>query len=64
MVMVYLAWITGPDGAELTVTRHKGTTAWIAVLPGGKIIPETGQDVDPREIDREGRYVPRSKADA
>jgi hypothetical protein len=56
-VRVYRAWITHPKTSETTVTSHKGAAHWIAQLPGGRVIPETGEDVDASELDEQGRYI-------
>jgi hypothetical protein len=56
-VRVYRTWIIHPKTSETTVTSHKGVLCWIAQLPGGKAIPETGEDVDASQLDSEGRYI-------
>jgi hypothetical protein len=57
MVRVYKAWVTRPSTRETAVTGQKGTLDWIAKLPGGKAILETEEDVDPADLDDEGRYI-------
>jgi hypothetical protein len=60
MVTVYQARVTDSNRAETTVTQHKGTKEWVAMLTGGEIIPETPEDVSPSDLDRQGRYIPKA----
>lgn len=59
MITVYTARVTNSERAETTTTRHKGTAEWIAMLPGGEIIPGTAEEVDKCDIDGQGRYIPK-----
>ena len=59
MVKVYHARVTDAERAEAVVTRHKGSAEWIAMLPGGEIIPQTVEEVDPLHLDGQGRYSPK-----
>ena len=43
----------------MTKTAHKGTPEWVAMLPGGEVLPETEEDVSESDIDGQGRYIPR-----
>ena len=51
MVTVYQARVTDVTRAETTITQHKGTAEWIAMLPGGEIIPNTAEEVELSELD-------------
>jgi hypothetical protein len=57
MVTVYQARVTDVTRAETTITQHKGTAEWIAMLPGGEIIPNTAEEVELSELDGQGRYI-------
>jgi len=57
MVTVYQARVTDVTRAETTITQHKGTAEWIAMLPGGGIIPNTAEEVELSELDGQGRYI-------
>ncbi len=61
MVTVYQSHVKDAERAEMTVTSHKGTVEWIAMLPGGKIIHETAEEVEESDIDGQGRYIPKTK---
>jgi hypothetical protein len=61
LAKVYWGLVTDLKRNEITVTKHKGTLAWIAGLPGGELIPGTDQDVPDADIDGQGRYMPPKK---
>jgi hypothetical protein len=60
LVTVYQAYVTDASRGETIVTRHKGTAAWIASLPGGEAVLGTAEEVDETDIDGQGRHVPKT----
>jgi hypothetical protein len=61
MVTVYQARVTDVTRAETTITQHKGTAEWIAMLPGGEIIPNAAEEVELSELDGQGRYISKTE---
>lgn len=57
MVKVYAHWALNSETAQTEIAPHKRTVEGVKLVPGGKIIPETVEDVDAALVDDRGRYM-------
>ena len=57
MVKVYAVRVKNKSTQMLELAKHKGTEAWIKMVRGEKV-DDTGEDVDPKLVDSNGRYNP------